>query len=129
MTATATHPKPKVIVADDERAIADTLKTILDNFGYDTRVAYSGETAVELLRDFQPDMLISEVIMPGISGIDAAIYARTTLPACKVLLISGNMATADLLDAARDQNHHFEVLAKPIHPTDLLNTMRSRMSA
>ncbi len=129
MTATATHPKPKVIVADDERAIADTLKTILDNFGYDTRVAYSGETAVELLRDFQPDMLNSAVIMPGFSGIDAAIYARTTLPACKVLLISGNMATADLLDAARDQNHHFEVLAKPIHPTDLLNTMRSRMSA
>ncbi len=65
-------------------------------------------------------MLISDVIMTGMTGIEAAIQTRAKLPNCKILLFSGQAATADLLERARAQGHEFEILAKPVHPTDLL---------
>jgi CheY-like chemotaxis protein len=129
MEVTMNHRNLKVLVADDEQIIADTLKLILDKSGYVTRAAYSGETAVEMARGFEPDMLITDVIMPGMSGIEAAIQVRTDLPSCKVLLFSGNEATADLVEAALAQNHKFELLAKPVHPTELLAKMRIAMNS
>ena len=117
--------KPKVLVADDERVIADTLAMILNQSGFEARVAYSGEKALELATDFQPEMLISDVIMAGLNGIDAAIKIREVLPSIKILLFSGQAATADLLERARTQGHEFEILAKPVHPTDLLAKLRA----
>jgi len=115
----------KVLVADDERVIADTLVIILNQAGFDATAAYSGHKAVELAESLRPDMLISDVIMPDLSGIDAAISVRRILPSCKILLFSGQAATADLLDKARSQGHEFEILAKPVHPQDLLAKLRS----
>ncbi len=116
--------KPKVLVADDERVIADTLAIILNQSGFQATAVYSGERAVEMARTLEPDMLISDVIMTDLNGIDAAIKIRTLLPACKILLFSGQAATADLLDRARAQGHEFEILAKPVHPQDLLARLR-----
>ena len=117
--------KPRVLVADDEQVIANTLAIILNQAGFEARAVYSGEKAIEALDSFKPDMLISDVIMPDLSGIDAAITVRRILPSCKILLFSGQAATADLLDKARSQGHEFEILAKPVHPQDLLAKLRS----
>ncbi len=122
--ATATPSKPRVLVADDEQVIANTLAIILNQAGFEARAVYSGEKALEALDTFQPDMLISDVIMTGMTGIEAAIATRSKLPACKILLFSGQAATADLLEKARTQGHEFEILAKPVHPTDLLAKLR-----
>ncbi|MBV8113585.1 MAG: response regulator [Silvibacterium sp.] len=119
-----TPQKPKVLVADDERVIADTLAIILNQSGFEATAVYTGERAVEIARTLQPDMLISDVIMTDLNGIDAAIRIREMLPACKILLFSGQAATADLLDRARNQGHEFEILAKPVHPQDLLARLR-----
>jgi len=118
------HAKPKVLVADDERVIADTLAMILNQSGFEARAVYSGETALELAPEFLPDMLISDVIMAGLNGIDAAIRLRTLLPNIKILLFSGQAATADLLEKARVNGYEFEILAKPVHPQDLLTKLR-----
>ena len=115
--------KPKVLVADDERVIADTLAIILNQSGFEATAVYSGEKAVEAARSLKPDMLISDVIMTDMNGIDAAITIRAILPTCKILLFSGQAATADLLDRARVQGHEFEILAKPLPPTFLLETV------
>ena len=120
-----TQVKPKVLVADDERVIADTLAIILNQSGFEATAVYSGEKALEAARDLRPDMLISDVIMPDLNGIDTAIRIRAMLPSCKILLFSGQAATADLLDRARVQGHEFEILAKPVHPQDLLARLRS----
>ncbi len=120
-----TQVKPKVLVADDERVIADTLAIILNQSGFDATAVYSGEKALEAAKTLRPDMLISDVIMPDINGIDTAIRIREMLPSCKILLFSGQAATADLLDRARVQGHEFEILAKPVHPQDLLARLRS----
>jgi len=123
--ATTPKAKPRVLVADDEQVIANTLAIILNQAGFEARAVYSGEKALEALDDFQPDMLISDVIMTGMTGIEAAIQTRTKLPNCKILLFSGQAATADLLERARTQGHEFEILAKPVHPTDLLAKLRA----
>lgn len=120
-----TTNKPKVLVADDERVIADTLAMILNQSGFQARAVYSGEKALELAPTFQPDMLISDVIMADLNGIDAAIQIRALLPSVKVLLFSGQAATADLLERAHARGYDFEILAKPVHPQDLLNKLRS----
>jgi CheY-like chemotaxis protein len=117
--------KSKVLVADDERVIADTLAMILNQSGFHARVAYTGEKALELAAEFQPDMLISDVIMAGLNGIDAAIKIREILPNIKILLFSGQAATADLLEKARERGYEFEILAKPVHPQDLLAKLRA----
>ncbi len=122
--ASTTSSKPRVLVADDEQVIANTLAIILNQAGFEARAVFSGEKAVEALDSFQPDMLISDVIMTGMTGIEAAIITRTRMPKCKILLFSGQAATADLLEKARTQGHEFEILAKPVHPTDLLAKLR-----
>lgn len=117
--------KPKVLVADDERVIADTLAMILNQSGFEARAVYSGERALEEAPTFQPNMLISDVIMADLNGIDAAIRIREILPTIKILLFSGQAATADLLEKARGEGYEFEILAKPVHPQDLLSRLRA----
>lgn len=116
--------KPKVLVVDDERVIADTLAIILNQSGFDAAAVYTGTDAVERARKEEPDLIISDVIMPDMNGIEAAIRIRQILPSCKILLFSGQAATADLLEKARLQGHEFEILAKPVHPQDLLAKLR-----
>ena len=115
---------PKVLVVDDEQVIADTLAMILNQSGFDARAVYSGEKALELASTFAPDMLITDVIMADLNGIDTAIRIRSLLPQIKILLFSGQAATADLLEKARAQGYEFEILAKPVHPQDLLSKLR-----
>lgn len=121
---TKTKSKPKVLVVDDERVIADTLAIILNQSGYEASAVYTGNGAVESARINKPDLIVSDVIMPDMNGIEAAIRIRQFLPACKILLFSGQAATADLLNSARARGHEFEILAKPVHPQDLLAKLR-----
>ena len=118
------HLKPKVLVVDDERIIADTLAMILNQSGFQARAVYSGEKALELATTYAPDMLITDVIMADLNGIDAAIQIRALLPEIKILLFSGQAATADLLEKARAHGYEFEILSKPVHPQDLLTKLR-----
>jgi CheY-like chemotaxis protein len=112
--------KRRVIVVDDERLIANTLAIVLNNAGYDARAVFSGEQLVELLESFQPEVLIADVVMPGMTGIEAAIATRNKFPKCNILLFSGQAITEDLMEQARTQGHEFELLAKPVHPSELL---------
>ena len=116
-------PKQRVLVADDEKVIADTLAIILNQNGFDASAVYTGTEAVAKAKQVKPDLVISDVIMPDMNGIDAAIQIRAFLPGCKILLFSGQAATADLLENARQHGHEFEILAKPVHPQDLLEKL------
>jgi CheY-like chemotaxis protein len=119
-TLELTPSKHRVIVVDDEETIATTLAIILNQEGFEARAVFSGEQAIELLDSFRPEMMIADVVMPGMTGIEVAITVRSRLPDCKILLFSGQAATANLLEQAKVQGHEFEIVAKPIHPTDLL---------
>jgi len=115
----------RVFVVDDEQVIALTLTTILKQSGFDATAFNSPIEALEKAREESPDLVISDVVMPGMSGVELAIQLQALCPNCKILLFSGQAATADLLSAARKSGHNFELLSKPIHPTDLLRSIQN----
>lgn len=110
----------RIFVVDDEQRIADTLAVILRNSGYEALAFYNAQGALEAVESCCPELVISDVMMPGMNGIDMAVLIRERHPECKVLLFSGSAATTDMLAEARRRGHDFELLAKPIHPRDLL---------
>jgi CheY-like chemotaxis protein len=112
--------RPVVLVVDDECMIADTLAAILEISGYAAIAAYDGPSALEIARIIPPDLLISDVVMPGMSGVELAMALSQSVPDCKVLLFSGQAATLDLLSAARAAGHDFLALTKPVHPRLML---------
>lgn len=118
------HPK-SVLIVDDETIIADTLRLILLQNGFHAVVAYDGKAAVEKARQLNPDILLCDVVMPGLNGIELAIQLRRFLPHCRVLLLSGQAAVHDLLEDARLRGHHFDLLTKPVHPNELLDLLRT----
>ncbi len=118
----------KALVVDDEQIIADTLTMILNKSGFEARAAYSGKMAIGMALSFRPDIVVSDVIMPGMTGIEAALYLHKTMPACKVLLVTGNLASSALLAEASLKDHEFEVLSKPIHPSELLAKIHAVMA-
>ena len=116
----------KIIVVDDEPQIADTLVEILSGEGFEAVTASTGNEAIELAQTFRPDIVISDVVMPGLDGVEASIRIRDLLPECRVILFSGQADTVDLLKKARDRGHEFEIVAKPIKPETLLSIIRGQ---
>jgi CheY-like chemotaxis protein len=118
------HPsgghRPVVLVVDDESVIADTLAEILSRSGFKGVPAYDGDSALETALLTPPEMLITDVVLPGMTGIELAITVRRIFPDCKIILFSGQASTADLLANARADGHTFTLLNKPLHPQDLL---------
>lgn len=112
--------RPVVLVVDDESVIAETVAEILSQSGYAAVTAYDGNEALEIALTMPPEMLITDVVLPGMSGIELAIKMRKIFPDCKILLFSGQAAAIDLLATARGAGHHFNLIHKPVHPKDLL---------
>jgi len=113
----------KIIVVDDEPIIADTLVNILEGEGHDALAVSHGESAVKWAKMVLPDAVISDVIMPGMDGIEAAKAIMALLPTCRIILFSGQTAGIDLLAKARAEGYLFEVLPKPINPEKLLEKL------
>jgi DNA-binding NtrC family response regulator len=114
---------PRVFVVDDEHVIASTLAAILKLHGYSATSFTSPREALAAARSKAPDLLISDVAMPDISGIDLAIQMKAQYPECKVLLFSGQADTQDLLKDARSQGHNFQLLEKPVYPSAMLSNV------
>jgi CheY-like chemotaxis protein len=103
---------PLVFVVDDEPVIASTLAVILQMHGFSAKFFISPLEALTAARAKSPDLLISDVDMPSLSGIDLAIRMKALYPSCKILLFSGQPSTLDLLDSARAQGHDFRFAAE-----------------
>jgi CheY-like chemotaxis protein len=109
----------RILVVDDERVIADTLAIILRKFGYEAVACYDGFGALQECESVPPDLVISDVVMPELDGIDMAILIRHRWPACKILLISGVTLGTGPLQRERLEGYDFPLLAKPIRPDEL----------
>jgi DNA-binding response OmpR family regulator len=120
---------PRVFVVDDEPVIASTVAAILRMHGFSANFFTSPTEALTAARATSPDLLISDVEMPGFSGIDLAIQMKTQYPTCKVLLLSGRPASWDQMEAARAAGHEFDLLLKPVLPTDLLSEIWKKMGS
>ena len=115
--------KPRILIVDDEKSIANTLAMVFQIKGHEAMAAYSAEEAVEAVESFEPDIVLSDVIMGKMTGVDLAIYLSRARPDCKVILFSGQAATANLLSEANRKGHDFRLLSKPIHPEKLIEEL------
>jgi DNA-binding response OmpR family regulator len=121
--------KPFVLVVDDEPVIANTLAEILNRSGYRAVTAHNAEAALELALSWPPQVLITDVVLPGENGIDLAMSIRRIFPDCKMLLFSGQAHTRDILALPKYQGHDFDIIGKPIHPSVLLDRVKKALSA
>lgn len=112
-----------IFVIDDESHIADSLVEILNGCGYHAYAFYDGRAAIDFARQRCPDIVVSDVIMPKLNGVDTAIMIREHCPATRIVLFSGQAGTAAIMDEARIKGHNFELLPKPMHPDQLLKRL------
>jgi CheY-like chemotaxis protein len=120
----------RVLVVDDEHLIADTLALILNLKGFETRAVYSGQQAIETAKLMEPHLVLSDVMMREMGGIEASIEISRLLPGCRIVLFSGHSSPVDLLEKARASGHSWDVWQKPLHPTTLverLNRIRAEL--
>ena len=120
----ADQRQKRIFVVDDERVIAETLATILERSGFSAQCFFNPLEALHAARSDAPDLLISDVMMPQLSGVELAVQIKGLWPLCQVLLFSGQAGNADLLQGARKQGHDFRLLSKPVHPSDLLREIQ-----
>ena len=118
----------RILIVDDERVIADSLATIFERQGYRARAAYSAEDALEIIAQWPPRLAILDVVLPGMNGIDLAILIKSGYPDIAVMLISGQLATTELVENAAQRGHKLTIHAKPIPIPDLLANVSQLLS-
>jgi FixJ family two-component response regulator len=114
-----------VYVVEDEPSVTATLTAILRNAGFRAIGFTDSSSALESAPFDAPGLLIADVFMPGLNGIELALRFKSECPDCKILLISGHGAASDMLRFAAEQGHHFDFLAKPFHPEHMLEAIRN----
>lgn len=119
----------RILIVEDEQVVADTLGQILSAHGYEVRIAYSAEAAIPIISGWPPNIALLDVMLPNMNGIEFAVVLKKNQPRCGVLLFSGQPSVEQLLAKARDEGHFFEILAKPIHPSVVLNTISNLLCA
>jgi DNA-binding NtrC family response regulator len=118
-----TETRPMVFVIDDQRLTADTLTAILNQNGFDAIAFYSGEEALESVLRSTPAIVMSDVRMHRMDGIQTALRIRTLHPGCRVILFSAGAVTET--EQHRIDESGFEFLWRPLHPTQVLHHLRA----
>lgn len=108
-------------MVDDDMRVADSIVQILATSGYTAVGAYSAEAAMKMAEKLDPQVVISDVIMGPVSGIELAIHIREHHPDCRVLLISGYAAPAGHNSGAVAKGAKLQFMAKPVDPVRILD--------
>ena len=114
----------RILIVDDEPQITRVLRTSLDAHGYDLRVANDGETALEIAKDWTPDLVITDLSMPNMDGLELCrrFRARSRVPII-VLSVKGEERTkVQALDAGAD-----DYVTKPFGINELLARVRANL--
>ena len=114
----------RILVVDDEPQITRVLRTSLSSQGYDIRVANDGETALEILKDWTPDLVITDISMPNMDGLELCRHLRTKSQVPIVVLsVKGEERTkVRALDAGAD-----DYITKPFGMNELLARVRANL--
>lgn len=112
----------RILVVDDEASIRDLCARVLTRSGFKVTMASTGEDAVRRLQDEPFDLVISDIRMPGISGMDVLVMAKTLHPSIAVILITG-FGTSEVVERA-NQSGADRILTKPFNALELLAMVR-----
>ena len=119
--------RPIVVVADDDRAIRKLFRTVLEREGFAVRLAEDGREALELAREPDVAVLLLDINMPGMDGLEALreLRADRALQTLPVILVTGSTTEADRLegiDSGAD-----DVVIKPVSITELVDRVRAQL--
>jgi two-component system response regulator HydG len=114
--------KPKILVIDDEQSILDTIGILLRSEGFETHLMQNGRDALDRLREVRPDVVLTDIRMPAMSGLDILEAVRGSDPEVPVILMT---AQASLQSAVKAVNQGaFYYLQKPFANDDLVALCR-----
>jgi two-component system response regulator MtrA len=116
--------KARVLVVDDDPALAEMLTIVLRGEGFDTAVVAEGNRALPALRELRPDLVLLDLMLPGINGIDVckAIRAESGVP---IVMLTAKSDTVDIvlgLESGAD-----DYVVKPFKPKELVARVRARL--
>jgi len=116
--------KPRILVVDDDAALAEMLTIVLHGEGMDAAVVGDGSRALAAFRDFKPDVILLDLMLPGINGIDVcrAIRAESGVP---IVMLTAKTDTVDVvlgLESGAD-----DYVMKPFKPKELIARLRARL--
>ena len=112
----------RILVVDDDRLVADTLGIIFRKHGFDVRTVYSAGEALTSAREFNPDLMLCDIDMPGRDGVELMGDIGLELPGCRILVLTGFYAALNRVrDRARNLARPIGILTKPCQPAELLH--------
>src|SRR3974390_3401259 len=116
--------KGRVLVVDDDAALAEMLGIVLRGEGFEPTFVADGDKAVEVFRDFRPDLVLLDLMLPGMDGIDVCrqIRAEAGVP---IVMLTAKSDTVDVvlgLESGAD-----DYVVKPFKPKELVARMRARL--
>ncbi len=115
----------RVLVVDDDQELVELLQLELDSYGYQVRFAYSAQESFEIIETWIPQLVILDVNLPGINGIEAVKKIKASREHFSVIMISGNSSAEEVamgLDAGAD-----DYMIKPLDPRELLARVRAQL--
>ncbi len=115
--------KLNILVVDDNRDFCDSLKDILENQGYEALVAYDGETAVALARKERFDLILMDLVMPGMDGVEAIKEIRNMMPGVPVIVITA-FGEETIVEEAKHAGIDGK-FGKPLDFVELINLVRT----
>jgi two-component system, OmpR family, KDP operon response regulator KdpE len=118
------HSRPHILVVDDEPQITRVLRTSLNAQGYEIRVANDGESALEIVKDFAPDLVITDLAMPHMNGIELCRQLRKTsqVPILVLSVRGEERSKIEALDSGAD-----DYVTKPFSTGELLARIRAAL--
>ena len=117
----------RILLAEDDDAMRQYLARALERSGYEVVSVDRGTHAVPFLNEEQFDLLLTDIVMPEMDGIELAQYAAKIAPDMRVMFITGFAAVA--LNADSNAPKHAKVLSKPIHLRELVNEVQKMLAA
>ena len=88
----------KILIVDDENAILDTLQILLRGEGFEVSIAHSGKEAVERFGDVAPDVVVTDIRMPGVGGLDVLAAVREADAEVPVILMTAQASLQSAVD-------------------------------
>ena len=119
----AVETRKRILVVDDEPGIVNTLRTKLRLSGYEVITAISGAEAVEVVRDQEPDLVLLDVLMPDVTGLDVLDRVRT-FSRVPIIIFTGRL---DIIQFALKLGAN-DYIAKPFNPDSLVDKIRLVLS-
>ena len=119
----------RILVVDDDRLVADTLSLIFRHQGFESLAAYSAEEALTVARDFAPEILLTDVTMPGRDGISLMDAFSKERPACRIVVLTGFYSNIPrVAELSRKLPMPASIFVKPCNPQVLIREATALLS-